>query len=100
MSTLVLGSFMFAAALIYLWNGGTSAQSSSSILVYMNVSLIFLASSLFYAMSFRSVRVWVISDDTPGSTTKGVYLCTRLQECPECFHVVSRVGRNPLFPPL
>ena len=44
-------------------------------------------------------RVWVISDETPGSTTKEVYLCTRLQECPGCFHMLSRIGRTPTSHP-
>ena len=31
------------------------------------------------------IRVWAISDETPGSATERVYLRTRLQECPDAF---------------
>ena len=41
------------------------------------------------------VRVWVINDETPGSATKEIYQCTRLQEYPESFHVLSRIGTTP-----
>ena len=32
-----------------------------------------------------NVREWA----TPGSAIKGAHLCTRLQECPGCFHMFS-----------
>ena len=50
----------------------------------------FLVSGIGY-----DLRVWATSEETPGSATMGIYLCTRLQECPIWFHMLSRVARPP-----
>ena len=54
--------------------------------------------SLVLEVRIQILRVWAISDETPGSATKGVYLCTRLQEFPgdfTCFR--EYIGSPPLL---